>query len=501
MEAFSWALLSLKGLNGKLNIERTRDNPPRSFLSDDEISSLNNNCTIADITRKGKLLCMALNCIKPIEVEGKKHKRVYLFLHMGMTGRISSPGNVPALKELSASNEYPPPHTYMTWSVVGSKQKVLAEASYSDPRKFGSVELAVDQNAFDQMAPDGLTLEEDGKTEDVIVALTKQSKPIKAILLDQKRAVSGVGNWVADEIMYQCKMHPEQKHLTRDEAESVVAKLASILKTAVDHLKRNEDFPDDWMFEYRWTKKRKEAKDSQGRVIAFVKSGGRTSAIVPTIQKLQGREKTPKKKAGAKADTTEDVEEPSQQKKIAAKRKTVKNGASKKEEEEKPNTKTRPKKATGVKEEEEEARKEPAQKRRAARSKSKAKPVPVSDNKDADEGGENKESASASKKNTGRKSSRNRSQTGDAEEGIPAVRKKAKADDDEEDPPQETSGRGGRNSTKRKVEVKMDTGSKDQEEPQAPSKKKMTSRQTAKETETIKQGERPRRSTRTRARS
>lgn len=374
VEAFSWTLLKLKSSNGELlQLERTRDNPPRTFISDEHIAFLNNNCTVLDVKRKGKQLCMVLDCIKPIEIDGEKRKQAFLFVHMGMTGRISAPGEVPSLKELKEGDEYPPPYTYMSWKVVDSKKKVIAEASFSDPRKFGSVELKVDDSSLDELAPDGLSLEEDGKVEEVVEALTEQTKPIKAILLDQKKVVCGVGNWVADEIMYQCEIHPEQKFLTKAEAELVVAKMTSILKIAVDHLKRKEDFPEDWMFNYRWTKKRKDSKDSQGRTIDFVKSGGRTSAIVASIQKLQGREKSVKSKPAGKAKAPAQKKKPSKQtaakKKDEAKVETKKDYNDEKEPEvEEPTKPAKAKKAAKNKGSEDE----PAPKKRAGRSKRNA---------------------------------------------------------------------------------------------------------------------------------
>jgi formamidopyrimidine-DNA glycosylase len=378
--------------------------------------------TVAGVERKGKQLCMILDCVKPIEVDGEKHKRVYLFIHMGMTGRISTPGDVPALESLEASDEYPPPHTYLNWSVVDSKKNVIAEASFSDPRKFGSVELAVDQSALDELATDGLTLEEDGKVEEVVAGLTGQSKPIKAILLDQKKVVSGVGNWVADEIMYQCEMHPEQKYLKREEAELVVSKLISILKTSVDHLKRKEDFPQDWMFGYRWTKKRKEAKDSKGRAITFVKSGGRTSAIVPSIQKLQGRENSAGSKAGAKAvKKGEDKNEP-MPKKRASRRQPAKKKESPEVEDDKDaadeeGQKSRPKKGNRLKKDassskdDEQSSEEVPTKNKSDRRKSSRKQKQEKD--EAEEA-----PASKKKRIEEKQSSSDVDDAGEAEEGV-----------------------------------------------------------------------------------
>ena len=109
-------------------------------------------------------------------------------------------------------------------------------------------------------------------------------------MLDQKRACAGVGNWVADEVLYQCRTHPDQSYLTADEATTLITTLQSILGIAVDCLAQHVPYPADWLFGYRWTKK-KAGKDAQGRSISFVQSGGRTTALIASQQKLYKRKR------------------------------------------------------------------------------------------------------------------------------------------------------------------------------------------------------------------
>jgi len=128
--------------------------------------------------------------------------------------------------------------------------------------------------------------------EAILGKLTHQSMGIKGILLDQKRAVCGVGNWVADEVLYQTKMHPDQNYLTREQAMVLVHRLHVILDVAVQCLSRDEEYPREWLFHYRWSKrgsKNTTIKDAEGRSIVFVTSGGRTSAVVPSIQKQKSQ--------------------------------------------------------------------------------------------------------------------------------------------------------------------------------------------------------------------
>ncbi len=287
--------------------------PPRRFLADDEITDINNSkFLVAEVLRKGKLICIVLN----EKTKGKKKTgdcpTKYLFLHMGMTGRISTPQCIPKLKELSDTEIYPPPYTYLQLS-VGSSQ-----ACFSDPRKFGAIYLKDSlEKDFAVLAPDAwmstrtarikvesIDLDhvhrrvpvpspvDESTLKEILAKLTEQSMGIKGVLLDQKRALCGVGNWVADEVLYQTKMHPDQNYLTQDEAKSLLERLHIILDKAVHCLYDDQEFPQEWLFHYRWSKRgsnKTTIKDAHGRSIVFVTSGGRTSAVVPSIQKKRSR--------------------------------------------------------------------------------------------------------------------------------------------------------------------------------------------------------------------
>jgi formamidopyrimidine-DNA glycosylase len=268
VEHYRRLLLPLLGQQIKFTL--CSEKPPRTFVTQEQVESLQSS-KLVDVLRKGKLLCLIL--------EKSKTKR-YLFLHMGMTGRISTPDEIPKLESLSSTNSYPPPHTHLEICCSPTPR-----ACFSDPRKFGSVVLTDSlEQGFGELAPDAWT--EDWSVE----KLVQQAMAAKTILLDQKCVLSGVGNWVADEVLYQCEVHPDQTYLTQHEAQRLKQTLQHILDTAVDCLESNRDFPSDWMFHRRWSKRSNGAvKDCQGRLVKFVTSASRTSAICPAIQKAQSR--------------------------------------------------------------------------------------------------------------------------------------------------------------------------------------------------------------------
>jgi formamidopyrimidine-DNA glycosylase len=288
--------------------------PPRVWLSTDEIASLHNAYHCTDVVRKGKQLCMELQ--KSAATTNKKTDKqtLYLFLHMGMTGSIRTPGKKICLGhgtgEVEHSDDddedeeeaYPPRYAYLTFECAG------CQVAFCDPRKFGKCILMNNKSALDELAPDAwLCTDRDEQQRVVLPKLTSQSMGIKGVLLDQKRACSGVGNWVADEVLYQCRLHPDQTHLTSLHAVELWNTLQQILSTAVDCLTRNAPYPSDWLFQYRWTGKQAGSKDALGRSITFLKSGGRTSAIIATVQKLhksQGKEKKKSMPSSTSSTTT-----------------------------------------------------------------------------------------------------------------------------------------------------------------------------------------------------
>jgi hypothetical protein len=68
--------------------------------------------------------------------------------------------------------------------------------------------------------------------------------------------------------------------------------LNKVLKTGIECLSLHKDYPTEWLFHHRWNKgKGGVQKDFKGKTIAYVQSGGRTSAIVPALQKMKASRK------------------------------------------------------------------------------------------------------------------------------------------------------------------------------------------------------------------
>lgn len=98
--------------------------------------------------------------------------------------------------------------------------------------------------------------------------------PVKALLLDQAFS-AGVGNWVADEILYQARVHPSQytHTLTAEECEALRQKMEYVCRVSVECDADSSKFPADWLFSFRWGKGKGKGKGmtADGKKIEFDK--------------------------------------------------------------------------------------------------------------------------------------------------------------------------------------------------------------------------------------
>ena len=108
---------------------------------------------------------------------------------------------------------------------------------------------------------------------------------IKALLLDQRFA-AGVGNWIADEVLYQAGIAPTRRanSLREAEARRLRARLGRVVARAVEVNGDNDAYPKHWLFHRRWGKRR-DASSAHGDSIEHCVVAGRTTAWVPAVQR------------------------------------------------------------------------------------------------------------------------------------------------------------------------------------------------------------------------
>ncbi|XXG52141.1 hypothetical protein AAC387_Pa03g0530 [Persea americana] len=162
------------------------------------------------------------------------------------------------------------------------------EFSFTDKRRFAKVRLLDNPELvppISELGPDALF---EPKQEDEFVdSLTKKKIAIKALLLDQS-FIAGIGNWIADEVLYQARIHPLQTtaSLPKEKCRDLLKCINEVIEKALDVGADSSQFPSNWIFHSREKKPGKAFVD--GRRIEFITAGGRTSAFVPELQKLTG---------------------------------------------------------------------------------------------------------------------------------------------------------------------------------------------------------------------
>ena len=96
----------------------------------------------------------------------------------------------------------------------------------------------------------------------------------------------------SDEVLYNARIHPEQYSNTLSEAQvkQLHKSIQYVCGFAVDSLADSSKFPEEWLFKHRWGKGKKDsvAKLPNGDRLVYLTVGGRTSCVVPSVQKKTG---------------------------------------------------------------------------------------------------------------------------------------------------------------------------------------------------------------------
>ena len=92
--------------------------------------------------------------------------------------------------------------------------------------------------------------------------------------------------------MYNARIHPEQysNTLSTVQISQLHQSIHYVCGLAVRTLADSNKFPEEWLFKHRWVKGKKDAPKTlpNGSKFVFLTVGGRTSAVVPSVQKKTG---------------------------------------------------------------------------------------------------------------------------------------------------------------------------------------------------------------------
>ncbi|KAF2722559.1 hypothetical protein K431DRAFT_266063 [Polychaeton citri CBS 116435] len=280
-------------------------------------------------------------------------KPPHAVMHLGMTGWIKFSneytGYYRSAKEENEKEAWPPKYMKFLLKCDKDGDRDAVEVAFCDARRLARIRL-VDCDAED--IRNQTPLKENGpdpvRDKDIVTVawlkdlLRRKRVPIKALLLDQAN-LSGVGNWVADEILYNARIHPEQysNSFSDKQIKSLHDSLIGICTIAVETLADSKQFPEGWLMRYRWNKGKKDANVlPNGEKIMHITVGGRTSAIVPSVQK----------KTGAVAGDADEDEDSAEEKPVKGKkRKAQQEDVAVKDEDEEEEQKPAKKPARGSK--------------------------------------------------------------------------------------------------------------------------------------------------------
>nr|AGT16932.1 formamidopyrimidine-DNA glycosylase [Saccharum hybrid cultivar R570] len=180
------------------------------------------------------------------------------------------------------------------------------EFSFTDKRRFAKIRLLDNPEAappISELGPDALF--EPIKLDEFMKSLGQKKGPIKALLLDQS-FISGIGNWMADEVLYQARIHPGQtaSKISKDKCEILHQCIKEVIEESLKVGADSNQFPEKWIFHSREKKPGKAFVD--GKKIDFITIGGRTSAYVPELQKLDGTDAAASRSKGGKDKENDD---------------------------------------------------------------------------------------------------------------------------------------------------------------------------------------------------
>jgi formamidopyrimidine-DNA glycosylase len=166
----------------------------------------------------------------------------WLGVHLGMTGEL-----IVKAQPFDARK-----HDHL---VLHLREQALV---FTDPRQFGRIQFYHGKTpppAWTTLPPQpmdaGFTLR---RLQYILTRHARQ--PLKALLLDQ-RYFPGIGNWMADEVLWQAKIHPQTPvgSVNEKTAKMLHRTLRKVCTVSLKTVGADwGDPPGTWLFRHRWVK-------------------------------------------------------------------------------------------------------------------------------------------------------------------------------------------------------------------------------------------------------
>ena len=210
-------------------------------------------------------------------------RRPWLSVHFGMAGGLHT-SRRRGVRLVSSGRRtepgWPPRFTKLRLAFEGGHELVIA-----DGRRLGRIRLRQDPATEPPIAGLGFDALRGLPGAARFRELARErAAPVKALLLDQSFA-AGVGNWIADEVLYQARIAPRRpaRSLSDRELDRLRARLRSVVRVAVGARADSDRYPRAWLFHRRWGSR--PGVTVRGDIIRRETVAGRTAAWVPAVQR------------------------------------------------------------------------------------------------------------------------------------------------------------------------------------------------------------------------
>jgi formamidopyrimidine-DNA glycosylase len=194
----------------------------------------------------------------------------WLGIHLGMTGKI----------RVEPENFRPSKHDHL---VLYQLERALV---FTDSRQFGRVRFhhgSDEPDWWKSDVPEIMSPAFDQKFVDQFL-LRHRKAPIKAILLLQD-GFPGIGNWMADEILWRAKILPSKRtgKLSAYERAAIFHATKFVVRKSLETLGKDySDPPRTWLIHQKW--KRDGICPRHHKLLRHATIGGRTTAWCPRCQ-------------------------------------------------------------------------------------------------------------------------------------------------------------------------------------------------------------------------
>jgi formamidopyrimidine-DNA glycosylase len=196
---------------------------------------------------------------------------LWLGIHLGMTGKLS----------VAPADHIPAKHDHL---VLFQKDRALI---FNDPRQFGRILIhkSVDLPPWWSQIGPSVTSKEFTRVHMQSFLQRHAKLPIKAALLLQK-GFPGIGNWMADEILWRAGISPSRRvnDLRAAEFAKLWKETRFVARVALEKIGSSfGEPPKGWLFHQRWSPKGLCPKHKS--LLRRETIGGRTTAWCPKCQK------------------------------------------------------------------------------------------------------------------------------------------------------------------------------------------------------------------------